>query len=74
MIQFIIIRRILLSLAPIFLFYLLRKMGKERQPKKKSQLSDVDPSTGLRTSKSQIVEGEIIEESNSNRRHSLWCW
>ena len=35
------------------LFYLTRKMANE-QPKKKSHLSDVD--------KSQIVEGEIVEE------------
>ncbi len=67
MIQFIIIRKILLSLVPLVLFYLLRKMGKERQPKRKSHLSDFDPSTGLWASKSQIIDGEIIGESNSNR-------
>ena len=67
MIQFIIIRKIFLSLVPLFLFYLLRKMGKKQRPKRKSHLSDFDPSTGLRASKSQIVDGEIVDENSSNR-------
>lgn len=64
MIPFIIIRKILLSLVPLFLFYLLRKMGKEPRPNRKSHLPDFDPSTELRASKSQIVEGEIVDESS----------
>ncbi len=67
MIPFVIIRKILFSLVPVILFYLLRKMGKREQPKKKSHLSDFDPSTPLRASKSNFVEGEIIDESSSNR-------
>jgi len=59
MIQFIIIKKILLFLAPLFAFYLLRKMGKGGQLGRKSKLSDFD--------KSQIVEGEIIDESSGNR-------
>lgn len=59
MIQFIIIKKILLFLAPMFLFYFLRKMGKGRQLGRKSKLSDFD--------KSQIVEGEIVDENSSNR-------
>ncbi len=59
MIQFIIIRKIFLFLAPLFALYLLRKMGKGRQLGRKSKLSDFD--------KSQIVEGEIIDENSSNR-------
>ena len=53
MIPFAILGRILLSLVPLALFYLLRKMGKE-QPKQKSHLSDFE--------KSRIVEGEIVED------------
>ena len=53
MIPFAILGRILLSLVPLALFYLLRKMGKE-QPKQKSHLSDFE--------KSLIVEGEIVED------------
>ena len=67
MIQFIIIRKIFLSIVPLVLFYLLRKMFNKQQPKGKSHLSEFDPSTGLRASKSQIVEGEIVDESNSDR-------
>jgi len=52
--------------VPLVLFYLLRKMGDKQQPKKKSHLSDFDPSTGLRASKSQIVDGEIVNENSSN--------
>ncbi len=59
MIPLIIIKKILLSLAPLFLFYLLRKMGKGRQLGRKSKLSDFD--------KDKIVEGEIIDENSSNR-------
>ena len=53
MIPLAILRKILLSLVPLALFYLLRKMGKE-QPKQKSHLSDFE--------KSRIVEGEIVED------------
>jgi hypothetical protein len=59
MIPFIIIRKVLLSLVPLILFYLLRKIGNKRQPKRKSHLSEFD--------KSQIVEGEIVDESSRNR-------
>ena len=59
MIQFIIIKKILLFLTPIFFFYFLRKMGKRENLKKKSHLSEFD--------KSKIVEGEIVDENSSNR-------
>lgn len=55
----VIIKKILLFLAPLFLFYLLRKTGKGRQLGRKLKLSDFD--------KSQIVEGEIVDESSSDR-------
>ncbi len=58
MIPLIIVRKILLSLAPLVLFYFLRKMSKE-QPKRKSYLSNFD--------KSQIIDGEIVNENSSNR-------
>jgi len=61
MIPLLIIKKLLLFLAPIFLFYLLRKMGKRENLKKKSHLSEFDPSTPLRASKSHIVEGEIVD-------------
>ena len=53
MIPFAILGRILLSLVPLALFYLLRKMGKE-PPKGKLNSSDFE--------KSRIVDGEIVEE------------
>ena len=59
MIQFIIIRKVLLSLVPLLLFYLLRKMGNKQQLKRKSHLSEFD--------KEKIVEGEIVDENSSNR-------
>lgn len=59
MIQFIIIRKILLSLVPLILFHLFRKMGNKQQLKRKSHLSEFD--------KEKIVEGEIVDESSSNR-------
>jgi len=59
MIQFIIIKKILLFLAPIFLFYFLRKMGKREQSKRKSYLSNFD--------KEKIIDGEIVDENSSNR-------
>ena len=46
-------RKILLTLAPLALFYLLGRKGKEKI-KIKSSLSDFD--------KSKIVEGEIVEK------------
>ncbi len=61
MIPFVIIRKIFLSLLPLVIFYVLRKMGKREQPKRKSHLSDFD--------KNQIVEGEIVNESSSKGRH-----
>lgn len=58
-----LIRRVLLPLVPLALFYLFRKVAREQHlPKRKSHLSSFDPSTGLRASKSRIVEGEIVEE------------
>lgn len=55
MIPFAIIRRILLSIAPLALFYLLRKVAsKQHLPKRKSHLSGFDTS--------QVVEGEIVED------------
>ena len=53
MIPLLIIKKILLLLAPIFLFYFLRKMGKGGQLGRKSKLSEFD--------KSKIVEGEIVD-------------
>lgn len=60
MIPLIIIKKILLFLAPLFVFYLLRKMGKREQSKKKSHQSNFD--------KEKIVEGEIVDENSSNNR------
>ena len=62
MIPFSFLRKILLTLASLALFYLLKKREK-KDSKKKSSLSDFDPSTPLRASKSKIVEGEIVEDS-----------
>ena len=53
MIPFVIIRKILLSLVPLVLFYLLKKKGEDK-PKKKSSFLDLD--------KSQIIEGEIVDK------------
>ncbi len=53
MIPFILVRKILLSLAPLVIFYLLRKMSKNK-PKRKSYLSDFD--------RDKIIDGEIVEE------------
>ena len=63
MIPLIIIKKILLTLVPLILFYLFKKMIKNQEPKKGSQLPEFDPSTGLRASKSKIVEGEIVDEN-----------
>lgn len=50
-----IIRKVLVSLAPLALFYLLRKVARiQHLPKKKSHPSSFDKNT--------IVEGEIVEE------------
>ena len=54
MIPLLIIKKVLLFLAPIFLFYFLRKMGNKQQPKRKSHLFDFD--------KEKIVEGEIVDD------------
>lgn len=58
MIQFIILKKILLSLAPLIIFYLLRKIGK-KESKRKFHLTDF--------SKEKIVEGEIVNEEDGNR-------
>ncbi len=50
---FLIFRKILLALAPLVFFYLLKK-GKKKDYKKNSSRSDFD--------KGKIVEGEIINE------------
>jgi len=55
MIAFALIRKILVSIAPLALFYLLRKVARNQHvPKRKTHSSGFD--------KSQIVEGEIVEE------------
>ena len=55
MIFFTLVRKILVSLAPLALFYLLRKVArKQHLPKRKSRSSGFDTS--------RIVEGEIVEE------------
>ena len=59
MIQLVIIRKIFLSIVPLVLFYILRKMVKNQEPKKRSRLPDFD--------KEKIVEGEIVDESSRNR-------
>ena len=53
MIPFSFFRKILLTLVPLALFYLLKK-GEKKDIKKKSSLSDFD--------KNKIVEGEIVKE------------
>ncbi len=54
MIFITIVRKIILSLAPLALFYLLRKVARYQHfPKRKSHLSE-----------SKIVEGEIVEEKS----------
>ena len=67
--------KIFLSIVPLVLFYILRKLIKSQEPGRRSHLSDFDPSTestlerseGLRASKNKIVEGEIVDENSSNR-------
>ena len=55
MILFTLVRKILVSLAPLALFYILRKVARTQPfPKKKSHLSGYDTS--------RIVEGEIVEK------------
>ena len=55
MIPIAIIRKILVSIAPLALFYLLRKIARNQQvPKRQSHTAGFD--------KSQVVEGEIVEE------------
>jgi hypothetical protein len=55
MIPFVLIRKMLVSIAPLALFYLLRKVARDqRLPKRNSHTAGFD--------KSQIVEGEIVEE------------
>ena len=75
MIPFVIIGKIFLSIVPLVLFYILRKLIKSQEPRRRSHLPDFDPSTestlerseGLRASKNKIVEGEIVDESSRNR-------
>ncbi|KKU02468.1 MAG: hypothetical protein UX52_C0002G0073 [Candidatus Amesbacteria bacterium GW2011_GWA1_46_35] len=65
MIAFALIRKILVSIAPLALFYLLRKVARNQHvPKRKTHSSGFDPSTPLRASMSKIVEGEIVEEKS----------
>ena len=59
MIPFVIIRKIFLYIVPLVLFYLLRKMIKNQEPKGGSRLPDFD--------KEKIVEGKIINENSRNR-------
>lgn len=55
MIPFALIRKILVSIAPLALFYLFKKVVREQQfPKRKTRSSGFD--------KSQIMEGEVVEE------------
>ena len=55
MIPFVLVRKILVSIAPLALFFLLRNVAKgQHLPKRKSHSPDFD--------KSRIVEGEIVEE------------
>ena len=59
MIPIFIIRKVLLSLVPLILFYLLRKIGKRKKSRRKSHPFDFD--------KEKIVDGEIVDESSANR-------
>jgi len=54
MIPLVIFRKILLFFAPFVIFYLLRKIGRQKSDKK-SHHASID--------KSHIVEGEILEEN-----------
>ncbi len=60
MILFALIKRILISLVPILVFYFLNKLGKEKYLKKNNHLSDLDSATDIKKSKSKIVEGDIV--------------
>ena len=63
MIAFALIRKMLVSIAPLALFFILRNVAKgQHLPKRKSHTAGFDPSTPLRASTSKIVEGEIVEE------------
>lgn len=53
MIAVVILRKILLFFAPIVVFYILRKIGKNN-PNRKSQHLNID--------KSNIVEGKIVKD------------
>lgn len=54
MIYLNVIRRILLSLAPLAVFYLLKRVTGAQSPRKKVRQSDFD--------KNNVVEGEIVNE------------
>lgn len=57
---FILVRKILVTLAPLALFYFLRKVAKKQHlPKRKSHSSGFDPS---RIAEEEILEGEIVDE------------
>lgn len=53
MIPLVIVRKVLLFLAPLVLFYVLRKIGKKNL-KRRPRSFDID--------RTKIVEGEVIEE------------
>ena len=53
MIPIVIFKKILLFLAPLLVFYFLRKIGRKKTDKKQFHLN-ID--------RSKIVEGEIVEE------------
>jgi len=55
MIAFALIRKILVSIAPLALFFILRNIAKRQHlPKRKSHTASFDTN--------KIVEGEIVEE------------
>lgn len=54
MIYLNVIRKILLSLAPLVVFYLLKKVTGSQSPRKKVRESDFD--------KNNVIEGEIVNE------------
>ena len=54
MIQIAVFRKILLTIIPMLLYFLLRKKMKKLTPAKKQKLSDLY--------KGKIVEGKIVNE------------
>lgn len=53
MIPLVIVKKIILFFAPLVIFYILRKIGKDN-PKRKSRPLNID--------KSSIVKGEIVKD------------